>query len=719
MRNHLTQKKWMILFSLSLGLGLMGSLLIISSPRLVTATEPTVVPLPKPTTVSPQNPSPTLCHLEFGRDCVMVSDFDLAATGARSRTNPTIGARGAPTYTLISATFEQGIDPATLNPDSFYVSQGSNRVAGTIESLDSDRMAVFRPATPLRPNTTYTATLTTAVRDLTGASLAEAKVWRFTTSAAGAEAKLAVLGSNMNVYFGDLHNHTGYSDGPGIPADAFATARANGVDFLGVSEHAFMLTDTEWENLLVQAESATVEGQFVALPGVEYTGHQGHLNIFASDTFIQREDPNYDSLAEVYRWLIDHPTAIAQFNHPLEIDGLDWNFADFAYNPAADLKIVLHELQTVDQFFLALNKGWHLGTLKNRDVHDTSWGCCPSMGLVAPQLTEASLFEALRARRTFFVPPNDSNFALVLQANGAWMGSAIPYTGLINFTVTGFDPDPKGKSLHIVLYDNGTPLGGVTLPSSTSYTWTPQVMASPGHYYYVEAFHDGWWYPAYSSPIWVEQPPLAEAGLPQVVPPGAVVTLNGRASSDPDGQAVAYRWSQQAGPPVTLDQAHTDRPTFIAPNNPATEVMLRLTVTDPGGLSASDTTTVVVTDKPVLTIVKQGPAFAEVGEPISYTLTVMNLGITDAAKVVITDAVPAGATYVGGGTLMPGNIVSWTVPSLSAGGGVTQTSFVVTTDQGIINSDYRASCPDCINAAGQVEVFTNGRKLYLPIIAKP
>jgi hypothetical protein len=99
-------------------------------------------------------------------------------------------------------------------------------------------------------------------------------------------------------------------------------------------------------------------------------------------------------------------------------------------------------------------------------------------------------------------------------------------------------------------------------------------------------------------------------------------------------------------------------------------------------------------------------------------LTITNNGINDALGVVITDAVPIGATYVSGGTLMPGNIVSWTVPNLVANGGVTQKTFVVTTAGGIINSDYRASCGDCVSAAGSLVVATNQHKLYLPTIKK-
>jgi hypothetical protein len=40
-----------------------------------------------------------------------------------------------------------------------------------------------------------------------------------------------------NLYFGDLHSHTGYSDGYGTPAEAYAAAIAGGADFFATTDH--------------------------------------------------------------------------------------------------------------------------------------------------------------------------------------------------------------------------------------------------------------------------------------------------------------------------------------------------------------------------------------------------------------------------------------------------------------------------------------------------
>jgi uncharacterized repeat protein (TIGR01451 family) len=706
--------------------GLILALLIGAQPvELAAALESTPTPTAVPIIGPDDKTGDPSCHISTSEECDLIDPITerpvVITTGDLPyKQYPAVSAQGVPTSTLVSIIFDRNIDASTINSETFYLSQGSNRLDGAVVYIDAGKIAIFHPAAPLLPSTPYTATVTRSVRDLSGQSLVQDMAWSFTTTSgvsplnqALERSGAALPGSGMNIYFGDLHSHSLLSDGWGTAEEAFYIAQAVGLDFFALTDHCFMLTPAEWQTISNAANAAT-SPYFVGLRGFEYSHLYGHINVFNTDNYVSRDDPNYDGLDEFYAWLVQQPTAIAQFNHPLVTEWHDWNFNDFAYNPAVDHKIVLRELSNASQYFLSLDTGWHLGSVGNSDAHNNNFGE-RRMGILAPVLTRETVLAALKARRTFFASPSDLNFAVVMQANGSWMGSAVPDTGTLNFIINAYDPDPTGKSLRLNLYNNGVLVASASLPGQNLYTWTPSVPASLGHYYYVEAYHDHWLYPAYSSPIWVEQPPIAKTGPAQVVTPGTVVTLPDYGSYDPDGDALIHQWTQQAGPAVTLNNAHQPAATFVA--NTVGDLVFDLTVADPGGQSDSETTTVTVTDKPILSITKTGPAVAGPGELITYMLTVINNGIAPAQGVVVTDVVPGGATYVSGGTLA-NNVVSWTIPDLPANGGAAQVSFAVTAAGPITNSDYGASCPDCIPARGQVSISTNSHKIYVPVLQR-
>ena len=94
------------------------------------------------------------------------------------------------------------------------------------------------------------------------------------------------------------------------------------------------------------------------------------------------------------------------------------------------------------------------------------------------------------------------------------------------------------------------------------------------------------------------QPPMADAGPDQTgVREGALVTLDGSGSSDPDDDPLKYRWDQYGGEGVALSSPDVVNPTFTAPRELTADVVLsfRLLVTDPGGRFDTDTVEVTVT----------------------------------------------------------------------------------------------------------------------------
>jgi len=92
-------------------------------------------------------------------------------------------------------------------------------------------------------------------------------------------------------------------------------------------------------------------------------------------------------------------------------------------------------------------------------------------------------------------------------------------------------------------------------------------------------------------------PPLAEAGSGQEVLEGTSVQMNGSVSHDVDGFISSYLWEQVSGPTVTLLTPTSQFSGFNAPLVDAREdLVVRLTVTDNKGASASATVTITVLD---------------------------------------------------------------------------------------------------------------------------
>jgi uncharacterized repeat protein (TIGR01451 family) len=111
---------------------------------------------------------------------------------------------------------------------------------------------------------------------------------------------------------------------------------------------------------------------------------------------------------------------------------------------------------------------------------------------------------------------------------------------------------------------------------------------------------------------------------------------------------------------------------------------------------------VTVVGVPELSVSKAGPYAAGVGEEVEYELTITNNGTIAANNLVITDALPTGASYISGGTLV-GDAVHWEVENLAGNGGRTQVSFVVTAIETIVNGDYRVSAASGFSATGGVQ----------------
>ncbi len=137
-----------------------------------------------------------------------------------------------------------------------------------------------------------------------------------------------------------------------------------------------------------------------------------------------------------------------------------------------------------------------------------------------------------------------------------------------------------------------------------------------------------------------EEPPPPENRAPVAVAPaeldgvvGVTVFLDGSASTDPDGDALTYRWSQSAGPYVALQQA-TFAEAFFMPLTPG-DYAFDLVVDDGQMRSLPATTVVHVLSAPL-----PEPA-ADVAGPGDTTAP--DAGPGDAADAAGGDGAPADA----------------------------------------------------------------------------
>jgi hypothetical protein len=152
--------------------------------------------------------------------------------------------------------------------------------------------------------------------------------------------------------------------------------------------------------------------------------------------------------------------------------------------------------------------------------------------------------------------------------------------------------------------------------------------------------------------------PEANAGVDQTVDEGALVTLDGSASSIPGGTPT-YEWTQVAGPAVMLSDSASAMPTFTAPfvQFGGETLTFQLVVSDGTQTSAPDVVNVTVTNvnHPPVALAGDDQAVAEGSpvtlngsntydvddDPLTYTWaqtagTPVTLNLTDPAKPTFT-----------------------------------------------------------------------------------
>lgn len=254
----------------------------------------------------------------------------------------------------------------------------------------------------------------------------------------------SIKAQTLNYYFGNLHSHSGYSDGnkdssstsASKPSQDYAYAKlSQNFDFLGISEHNHYSSNnnpgmirTSYALGLAQAAAANT-GTFLCLYGMEWgvsNSPSGHSVIYGFNQLIGWEasvpglvGPNYDIYNDkndytgLFRLVKNNPNAFLTLAHP---GYNDFSGTASSYNAMYDSAIVgvpfrngnatspnaTYNTYPASDFFwyyrVLLNRGYHVGMSYDHDNHYLNFGRGNAGRLVimAPTLTEANLYYAMK-----------------------------------------------------------------------------------------------------------------------------------------------------------------------------------------------------------------------------------------------------------------------------------------------------------------------------------
>jgi hypothetical protein len=361
----------------------------------------------------------------------------------------------------------------------------------------------------------------------------------------------------LNYYFGNIHAHTGLSDGnkdgatTGVndPAGSFAFAKQSlNFNFLGISEHNHYsnannpgFTLTGWSTLTTQANAANQDGTFLCMSGMEWgvsSVNNGHVLIYNYPQLIGWESGNYQVFNAkidydgLWRKINQQPGAFAYLAHPSWSDftlnggGGATSLLNGPYNSSYDSAIVGLPFRSglafstvityndysngnyLDYYKRILSRGYHLGIGYDHDNHYLTFGRSNAGRLVimAPALTRNDFYNAMRNMK--FYASDDWNAKLDFKLGSAIMGDIV--TGTIAPTFNIIHNDMDGELADSIIVWSGVSGAGNVLPSrvgwvsnNNTFVFTDNSTLVPGQqrFYFVE-IKQADQQMVVSSPIW-------------------------------------------------------------------------------------------------------------------------------------------------------------------------------------------------------------------------
>jgi hypothetical protein len=321
-------------------------------------------------------------------------------------------------------------------------------------------------------------------------------------SSASDSEKVTNATATYNLYFGDLHTHTGYSDayGDSTPWDAYQAAIDAGADFMAVTDHVSIwhayqgltMDPEEWADTLDAADYYTSD-EFVAMAGYEawLLAQCGEINVYNTRELPPAQPMKYrfDRLANFYDWLAQQSGAIGQWNHPLYMsrDFMDYNFYTESRDTSMSMIEVYNDVYYGDSYVKALDAGWHIMPTANSDTHYPDWIAGHEMRsvLLAESLTPANLYAAMSACRGYATL--DKNLEIYYTLDGAVMGSTLSSAdGTYTASIQISDPDGLKDEITLVeiVSDGGEVVASIPT-SGDSVDLTIELVSEDARYFFV------------------------------------------------------------------------------------------------------------------------------------------------------------------------------------------------------------------------------------------
>ncbi len=347
-----------------------------------------------------------------------------------------------------------------------------------------------------------------------------------------------------NVYFGNLHAHSDYSDGNKdnatlTPTDDYLYAMGSEcMDFLGIAEHNHYTANNNPGNKVANYHMGSTQANaftsshpgFLAMYGMEWgvISNGGHVIVYGDgmdqlfgwetgsgawgatsnyDVFVAKSD--YTGANGLFKTINDRSlqNTFATLAHP-NISDFN-NIANVAYDPVADAAVAGTAVESgpafstttnytepspvsmsfLNYFQTLLAKGYHAGPTVDHDNHNTTFGrtARTRTAVIAPALTKTEFTKGMY--QMHFYATEDCDTKVDFSLNTKPMGTIFTdrFAPVINVNLTDATTSLTGAVINLMYGAPGSGILAAKIATATgsSFSFTDNNLAnnSTGYYY--------------------------------------------------------------------------------------------------------------------------------------------------------------------------------------------------------------------------------------------